>query len=437
MENIKISHKRGLLALSPIMVFVLAYLVVSLVVGDFYKMPVSVAFIVGAFWAFIITTNEKLERRIEIFSKGAANSNILYMIWVFIIAGAFACIAKGIGAVDATVALCLEFVPERFLVTGIFLSACLISVAIGTSVGTVTAITPLAVSMATQSGGDCAYFVAAVLCGSFFGDNLSFISDTTIAATRTQGCRMKDKFIANLRIALPAALVVLIIYIIKGSGELSSQVVAPADINYWLILPYIAVIGLAVIGVNVLLVLIIGVIICMIIGICYGFEVISMNVMLGEGIDSMGDLIIVSLIASGMLALIAHNGGIQYLLNGMTRRIHGPRMAMATIGALVGLVNLSTANNTIAIITVGNLSKEIATKFKLRPRSVASILDTCSCIVQSIIPYGAQVLFVATLSNISPIQMYPYMYYPLVLMIMVILSIAFGNHCESKELNQK
>ena len=420
----KMTKARGFLAISPILIFLLFYLGSSIAIGDFYKVPISVAFIVAVIWAIITTRSNTLTYKIEIFSKGAANTNILYMIWIFILAGAFASLAKGIGAIDATVSLTLNTLPQQLIIPGIFLSACFISVSIGTSVGTVVALTPFATGIAADLGADASFFVAAVIGGSFFGDNLSFISDTTIAATRSQDCPMSDKFKANIWIAAPAALLTLIVYIIIG--QTATSIPISSTTNSLLIIPYLVVIVMAAIGINVLVVLIMGIIVSAIIALlCTKHGLLDMMLFMGEGITSMGDLIVVTLLASGLLGLIKHNGGITFIIQWLTRHINGTRGAQSCIALLVSIVNLCTANNTIAIITVGELSKRISNQFKLQPRKVASILDTCSCIVQSIIPYGAQALLAAGLSQLSPVSFTRYMFYSMFLVLMVALSIIF------------
>ncbi|MDD2962220.1 MAG: Na+/H+ antiporter NhaC family protein, partial [Muribaculaceae bacterium] len=351
----KISNWNGILALSPIFIFLSFYLGLSIYVGDFYKVPISVAFIVGTVWALLITKC-KFAQKIEIFSKGAAHSNILFMIWIFILAGAFASIAKAIGAIDATVGLTLTYIPSQFIVPGLFFAACLISLSIGTSVGTVTAIVPLAVDLAIGANSEVAFYVGAVLCGSFFGDNLSFISDTTIAATRTQGCKMNSKFKTNIWIALPAAIIVIGIYLFLGLKN-SSYNYTPTDINYILILPYLLVLICAIAGMNVIKVLSIGIVSSIIIGLSLNQDIIVMCLAMGNGIEDMGSLIIITLLAAGLLALIEYNNGIKYLIQWLTLHINGKKGAMGAIASLVAMVNICTANNTIAIITVGNLSK--------------------------------------------------------------------------------
>ena len=422
-EN-QISKGKGVLALSPIIVFLLFYLVSSIIIGDFYRMPISIAFILAVIWAIIVTPKKTLAQRIDIFSHGAANPNILYMIWIFILAGAFASLAKGVGAIDATVAITLQTLPAQLIVPGLFLAACFISLSIGTSVGTVVALTPFAIEMASSIGIEDAFLVAVVLGGSFFGDNLSFISDTTIASTRSQGCQMKDKFKANLYIAAPASLVALAIYIVVG--QTSAEMSAVPHQNTLLIIPYFIVILMAMAGVNVLAVLTIGIVSAVIIAsFCSGLSLIDMCAFMGNGIIDMGNLIVVTLLAAGLLNIIKYNGGINFIIQWLTKCIHGVRGAQSCIAVLVGVVNICTANNTIAIITVGELSRKISGQFNLDPRKVASLLDTCSCIVQSIIPYGAQTLLAAGLSHLSPVSFLPYLYYPYALLLVVALSIIF------------
>lgn len=419
--NKRVTTAQGLLALSPIAVFLLFYLVTSFIIGDFYKMPLSVAFLLASIWAVCIVRHLSIAKRIELFSREAGQSSVMYMMWIFILAGAFAAIAKHIGAVDATVALTLKHLPTEFVIPGLFVAACFISLSIGTSVGTVVALAPLASDLALQSNSNVAMCVAIVLGGAFFGDNLSFISDTTIAATRSQGCKMNEKFKANLIIALPAAIITLAVYVIMGTQV--SDITIDTTVNCWLILPYVVIIALAVMGINVAIVLVCGILSALIIAVVNGFGLIELAQFAGEGIDSMGELMIVTLLAAGMLGVIKHCGGISFLLRIMTRHINGSRGAQAIIATLVGLVNICTANNTIAIITVGSLSKEISNRFGVAPRKTASLLDTGSCIVQCLIPYGAQALMASTLAGIAPSAMLPYLYYPWALAVMVIISI--------------
>ena len=421
--NDKITTAKGLLALSPIVIFILLYLGVSIALDDFYKMPLSVAFIAASIWAFIISRHIPFAERVETFSRSAAQSNIVYMLWIFILAGAFASLAKSIGSIDATVSLTLNILPSSMLLPGLFIAACFISMSIGTSVGTVIALVPLAVDLAATADENVAMFVATVLGGAFFGDNLSFISDTTIAATRTQFVAMNAKFKANLRIVLPAAIICLIIYIIIGQGV--ATIDPPSSASPWLVLPYISIIVLAGAGVNVIIVLVTGIVIAIATGLSYGYEITVMAASMGEGIDSMGSLIIITLLSAGMLGLIKAAGGINYLLDVMTAHINSVRGAKAVIAALVSVVNVCTANNTVAIITVGSLSHNIARKYGISGARTASLLDTCSCIIQCLIPYGAQTLLASGLASISPAAPWPYLYYPWALSVIVLVAILY------------
>lgn len=423
MKTIITTKTKGLMALSPMMVFLILYVAVSALIGDFYRIPISVALLVASMWAILIYRGIPLKERIETFSKAAANSDIIYMIWIFVLAGAFASVAKSIGAVDATVTFTLNILPPQYIVPTLFVAACLISFSIGTSVGTVVALTPLAAQLAATEGGNVPFFVGVVLGGAFFGDNLSFISDTTIAATRSQGCSMQDKFKVNLWIALPAAIVTLACYLLLVPEVPVSDV--PESGNPWLMLPYLVVIATAVMGVNVTLVLTAGIFTAVGLGLFYGVGLLDMAGFAGAGIDGMGDLIIITLLASGMLGVIKACGGIDYILRVMTARISGLRGAQATLAVLVGIVNLCTANNTVAIITVGGLAKDISRRFGVDPRKSASILDSASCVVQCLIPYGAQTLLATSLAGISPAAPFPYLYYPWAVALTLVLSIVF------------
>ncbi|MDE5953605.1 MAG: Na+/H+ antiporter NhaC family protein, partial [Duncaniella sp.] len=332
----RIPPGRGWLALSPVIVFLFLYVMVSIILNDFYKMPIAVALVVASMWAVAIYRGRPLMERIETFSRAAGHFNILYMIWVFVLAGAFATIAKEIGAIDATVNLTLRFFPPEFVIPTMFFAACFISLSVGTSVGTVVALTPLAVEIAQMAQANTAFYVAVVLGGAFFGDNLSFISDTTIAATRSQGCNMADKFKANLWIALPAAIVTLIAYIVMGQDTPPIQLAQESD--YMLILPYIVVLATAIAGINVTIVLSLGILSAIIMGMVNRISLIDMASFAGAGIDGMGDLIIITLLAAGMLGLIKAAGGIQFLLQGLTSRISGRRGAQTILALLVGIV---------------------------------------------------------------------------------------------------
>lgn len=418
-----IVNKPSAWALSPLVVFLCLYLVTSLIIDDFYKVPITIAFLVASVYAVAITKGLSLNDRILQYSTGAANKNIMLMIWIFILAGAFAKSAETMGAIDATVNLALYLLPDNLLLAGVFLASCFISLSIGTSVGTIVTLVPVAAGIAEKTDpGMLPLVTALVIGGAFFGDNLSFISDTTIAATRTQGCVMRDKFRVNLLIALPAALIVFVYYIVCGSGVESAYEVQ--EIAWGKVIPYLIVLATAIAGVNVTLVLLLGIVSTGIVGMCYGsFDVFGWFGSMGEGIIGMGELIIITLMAGGLLELIRFNGGVDYILNVLTRHIRGKRGAELSIAALVSLANVCTANNTIAIITVGPLASNIAEQYRIDKRKSASILDIFSCVVQGVIPYGAQMLIAAGLTGLSPLSIIGYLYYPMLLGVVALLSI--------------
>ena len=410
----------GWLALSPLAVFLITYLVTSIVCRDFYKVPVSSAFVLASIYAMLITKGP-VNERIGVFSSGAGDRNVLLMIWIFVLAGAFASVAKSIGSVEATVNLTLRILPGKFILAGLFLAACFISMSIGTSVGTIVALVPIASGIASQADISLPLITALIVGGAFFGDNLSFISDTTIAATTTQGCSMADKFKANIWIAGPAALIVTVLYIVIGFNlDRTPEIEAIDPLK---LIPYLSVIILAICGVNVLVVLTIGLFLCAVIGLTDGLTWTAFLGSVGDGIAGMGDLIIVTMLAGGMLELIRHNGGIEFIINGLTKGIKGKRGAEFSIAGLVGLSNICTANNTIAILTTGNIAKDISERFKVDPRKSASILDTFSCAVQGLLPYGAQLLMVSGFTGISATQIIPNLFYPFVLLGVACISI--------------
>lgn len=423
MNNNKSTQTGSWWALSPLAVFLCLYLLTSIWLNDFYKVPITVAFLFSSSYAIAITRGLTLEERIHQFSIGAGNKNILLMIWIFILAGAFAQSAKEMGAIDATVNLTLHILPENLLLPGIFLAACFISLSIGTSVGTIVALTPVAVGLAEKTGLDISYLTAIVVGGSFFGDNLSFISDTTIASTKTQECVMRDKFRINSMIVVPAALIILGVYLVQGW---SLACPPPAEAISWIkVLPYLLVLIMAIAGLHVMLVLTLGVLLTGLIGYFTGFTVFSWFSAMGTGILGMGELIIVTLLAGGMLETIRYNGGIDYIICKLTHRVKGKRGAEFSIAALVSLANLCTANNTIAIITTGPIARGIAMRFHLDRRKVASILDTFSCFIQGIIPYGAQMLIAAGLAGVSPLNIIGNLYYPFCMGICALAAILF------------
>ena len=404
----------GWLALSPLAVFLGLYLVSSIIANDFYKIPISAAFLIASIYAIIICRGKSLEERVSVFSEGAGNKNVLLMIWIFVLAGAFAATAKQIGAIDATVNLALRVLPGKLLYAGLFLASCFISMSIGTSVGTIVALVPVAAGIAQEIEVGTAFVTAIIVGGSFFGDNLSFISDTTIAATRTQECSMRDKFKVNMRIVGPAALVVTLLYIFLGRPV--DVVPAAGAVDLILLLPYLLVIILAISGVEVSAVLTIGIVVNALIGFTQGSLTWSGWLEgIGSGISGMGDLIIVTMLAGGMLEIIRTNGGLDFIVSGMTKRIRGKRGAELSIAGLVSLANICTANNTIAIITTGRIAQDITRRFGLDPRKTASILDTFSCLIQGFIPYGAQLLMAAGLAGISSISITAHLYYPFIM----------------------
>jgi Na+/H+ antiporter NhaC len=414
--------KKGLIALSPLAVFIVLYLVTSIVAGDFYKVPITVAFMVASVYAVIVTGGLPLNKRIGTFSRGAGTEQMMLMLWIFVLAGAFANSARTMGAIDATVNLALTLLPGNMLLAGLFVAACFISLSVGTSVGTIVALAPIAAGVAEQTGTSIPLMTAVIVGGSLFGDNLSFISDTTIVATSTQGCRLSDKFRVNSFIVVPAAILVLIIYIFIGSNIQSPQHIA--EVEYAKVIPYIVVLLTAVIGMNVMAVLIIGILLTGIIGICNGdFNVFGWFGSMGEGITGMGELIIITMMAGGLLELIKANGGIDFIIERMTLHIQGKRGAELAIGALVAIVDVCTANNTVSILTVGGIAKQIGDKYGVDNRKCASILDTYSCMMQGLIPYGAQLLMAAGLAKINPISIVPYLIYPIAIGIAATLSI--------------
>ena len=414
--------KKGLLALSPLAVFITLYLVTSIAAGDFYKVPITVAFMTASIYAVVISGGMPLTKRIDTFSRGASTGQMMLMIWIFILAGAFANSAKVMGSIDAPVNLTLALMPPQMLLAGLFLAACFISLSIGTSVGTIVALTPIAAGVAEQTGTSVAMMTAIVVGGSFFGDNLSFISDTTIAATQTQGCKLSDKFRVNSFIVVPTAVVIFIVYILMGA-----EVQPPTDIpplEPLKVIPYLVVLVTAIFGMNVMAVLTLGIVLTGTIGLLNGsYDLYGWFGSMGNGIVSMGELIIITMMAGGLLALIKQQGGIDYIIQLLTRHVSSKRGAELSIAALVSLVNVCTANNTVAIITVGGIAKHIGDRFGLDSRKCASILDTFSCFTQGLIPYGAQMLMAAGLAELNPIAILPYLYYPFAIGIAAILAI--------------
>ena len=409
-----ISTLKGILALSPLVVFLLLYLLLSIAADDFYAVPLTVAFLAASLYSLFLLRGLSIGQRFEQLAKGAASPSVMQMLWIFILAGAFAATAKQMGAIDATIQLALQAVPPSFLLSSIFIAACFISLATGTSVGTIAALAPIAGDMATQTGNNMAMMVAIVVGGAYFGDNLSFISDTTIVATQTQGCKMRDKFSANIRIALPAALICLALYSClsstSGAPELTNKV------SYLSIIPYMYIIIAALSGMNVMLVLASATLLAGGIGIATGtIEPFGWLQTMNEGIMGMSELIIVTLLAAGLMQVIRKAGGIDWLMQLFNSRKGSRRKAELSLASLVMLTDFCTANNTIAILSVGPLAKQIAHRYNIPAKRAASILDTFSCLAQGIIPYGAQMLIASGLSGVAPLDIIPYLYYPYIL----------------------
>lgn len=428
------SNKKGLLALSPL--FLLIVLIVAFTVYSVdashkdTNLSLTVAFMISSIYAIAISGGMPIKSRVDTYSKGAGANNLMLMLWIYVLAGSFAASAKAMGAVDATVNLALSILPASMILPGLFLAACFISVSIGTSVGTVVALVPIAAGLAHSMDVNTGMMTAIIVGGAYFGDNLSFISDTTVVATQTQNCKMSDKFRVNSLIVVPAAVIVLAIYAVMGIG-----LQAPTDIpevEYVKVLPYLVVLVTAVAGMNVMAVLTMGTLLCGVIGVsCQflgatgGYDLFGWFSAMGNGIIGMGELVIIAMMAGGMLEIIRENGGINYIIDKITAHVSNKRGAELSIAALVSMVNVCTANNTVAILTVGNIAKKIGDKFGVDNRKAASILDTFSCTVQGLIPYGVQMLLAAGLANLSPMDILPYLYYPLAIGIAALFSILF------------
>lgn len=422
------SNKKGLLALSPL---ILLIAMIALFTGysaeESHKdtsLSLTVAFMISSIYAVAISGGMPIRKRIDTYSRGAGANNLMLMLWIYVLAGAFAASAKAMGAVDATVNLALSLLPASMILPGLFLAACFISLSIGTSVGTIVALVPIAAGLAHSVDANLALTVAIIVGGAYFGDNLSFISDTTVVATQTQGCQMSDKFRVNALIVIPAAIIILIIYGILGAGTK-----APTHIDavqYMKVLPYIIVLVTAIAGMNVMAVLTLGSILCGIIGIIDGgYDIFGWFSAMGNGVTGMGELIIIAMMAGGMLEIIRENGGIDFIISKITAHVNSKRGAELSIAALVSMVNICTANNTVAILTVGNISKKIGDKFGVDNRKAASILDTFSCTIQGLIPYGVQMLLAAGLSGLSPLDIIPYLYYPMAIGLAALFAILF------------
>lgn len=426
------SNKKGLLALSPL--FLLIVLIVAFTVYSVdsshqdTSLSLTVAFMISSIYAVAISGGMPVRKRVDTYSKGAGANNLMLMLWIYVLAGSFAASAKAMGAVDATVNLALSILPASMILPGLFLAACFISVSIGTSVGTVVALVPIAAGLAHSMDANVGMMTAIIVGGAYFGDNLSFISDTTVVATQTQNCKMSDKFKVNSMIVVPAAVLVLIAYSVMGVG-----LQAPTHINeveYMKVLPYLTILVTAIAGMNVMAVLTLGTLLCGAIGIgshllgaSGSYDLFGWFSAMGNGIIGMGELIIIAMMAGGMLEIIRENGGIDFIINKITAHVNSKRGAELSIATLVSMVNICTANNTVAILTVGNISKKIGDRFGVDNRKAASILDTFSCMVQGLIPYGVQMLLAAGLANLSPMDILPYLYYPLAIGVAALLAI--------------
>lgn len=377
---------------------------------------------IASIYAVAISGNLPLKKRIDTYSRGASSGNLLLMLWIYVLAGAFAASAKQMGAIDATVNMALTYLPANMLLPGLFLAACFISLSIGTSVGTVVALVPIAAGIASSADANVALTTAVIVGGAYFGDNLSAISDTTIVATQSQGCNMSDKFHVNILIVWPAALLILIVYGILGADMEPPRNVAPVE--YLKVIPYIVVLVSAIAGMNVMAVLVLGIALCAVIGLAENtYGLFGWLEAMGQGIMGMGELVVIAMMAGGMLEMIRENGGIDYIIDKLTAHVESKRGAELSIAALVSLVNVCTANNTVAILTVGAISKKIGDKYGVDNRKAASILDTFSCTVQGIIPYGVQMLLAAGLAHVRPMAILPYLYYPFAIGICALLAI--------------
>lgn len=425
-------------ALLPFAVFLLFYLGLSLWSGDFYAVPMPTAFI-AASAAALIMGKKPLEEKVEIYARSMGESNIMLMVLIFILAGAFAAVAKSSGAVDSAVLIARHLIPDRLLASGIFLVSCFISLAIGTSCGTIAALVPIAAGLAVNSGISAPLMLGAVVGGAMFGDNLSMISDTTIAATRTQETDMKDKFRVNIRIALPAALAALAIYFFTIKTGTTVPEPAPLALrDFLLILPYAAILVCALCGVNVMLLLFAGIVAALIIGSCCGTLPLLKGVgIAGKGTLDMAETLIVALLAGGLLGMIRHNGGISWLISKIGRSIRSARGCELGCAALVVLVNLFTANNTVAIVVAGPVARDLGTEYGCDKRRIAAILDSASCVAQGLIPYGAQVLIALGAAKSSGIavpvnELLGTLYYPMLLGAALVIFIIAGGFARKR-----
>lgn len=417
--------KKGVLALAPIVAMILLLVAFSVYYGGVSNAPLLLIFVLTAIVAVAVTRGLPLKERVAVFSRGAGSPNLLLMVWIFMLAGAFAASAKDMGAAGAMVDLTLRILPARFALTGLFLAACLTSLCMGTSVGTIVALMPIAAGLADKTSLALPLVAAAVVGGAFFGDNLSFISDTTIVSTQSQGCRLSDKFRFNVRMVMPVAVLVTALYVFlgAGAGEVSFDLQSSA-ISFVKIIPYVVVLITAACGVNVLVVLSIGNLLTCVTGMLDGsYDFMGWISGTLNGVMGMAELILISMLAGGIFALISHNGGLDYMINLITRRVRSRAGAEWSICGLVAFANVCTANNTIAILSVGDIAKRVAEQFEIDPRRSASLLDTTSCCVQGLLPYGAQLLMASGLAGISAMSIVPYLFYPMLLAVAVAITI--------------
>ena len=418
-------NKGRAIALLPIGVFLIIFLGAGIVFEDFYAMPAIVAFLIALFVAFLQNKELSFNKKIEVIAKGVGEENIITMSLIFLCAGGFSGAVTAAGGVDSTVNLGLSLIPAHFAVAGLFLIGCFISVSMGTSMGTIAALAPIAVGISEKTGFALSICIGAVVCGAMFGDNLSMISDTTIAAVKTQGCEMKDKFKANFFIVLPAAIITVLIFWL-ATRNMSFQLEENLNYSLWEVLPYMVVLLGALIGINVFVVLISGIVISLIVGVSMGHIALSeMFQVVGSGVTSMYDITVISIIVACIVSLVKEHGGIKFILNLIKSNINGRRGAEFGIALLALFVDACTANNTVAIVMTGPIAKEISEEFDVDPRRSASLLDMFTSVGQGIIPYGAQLLSAATLTGLTPLQIIPNLYYPLLMGVCGVLAIIF------------
>lgn len=411
----KTNEKGRLRALLPIGVFLVIFLGSGIVTGNFDSMPAIVGFLIALFVAFIQNRKLGFQKKMQIVAKGIGDENIITMCLIFLCAGGFSGAVTAAGGVESTVNFGLSILPSNIAVVGLFVIGCFISVSMGTSMGTIAALAPIAVGISEKTGFSMAICIGAVVCGAMFGDNLSMISDTTIAAVKTQGCEMKDKFKANFLIVLPAAIVTIVIFFLitrNGSFEITQSL----DYSLWKILPYILVLAGALIGINVFLVLIGGTVLSVIVGVATGSMAMGeIFTVIGDGVKGMYDITVISIVVACIVSLVKEYGGIQFILYVIKSKIKGSKGGELGIAGLALLVDMCTANNTVAIVIAGPIAKEVSEEFKIPPKRSASLLDIFTSVGQGLIPYGAQLLSAASLTKLTPFEIMPYLYYPILM----------------------